>query len=51
MTFTEDDGASKLFDDHGEYEHVGISRVPMRIGVVVIGVLLITAVISGMFLY
>jgi hypothetical protein len=51
MTFTEDDDASQLFDGHGEYQHVGISRVPVRIGVVVIGAMLIAAVISGMFLY
>ena len=40
-----------MFDGHGDYEHVGLTKVQTRIGVLIIGGLMLFAVISGMFLY
>ena len=51
MTSSEDPDSRDLFDGHGDYEHVGFSKAKTRIGVLIIGTLLLFAVISGMFLY
>ena len=52
MTFRDDDGgAGDLFDGHGGYQYVPLSRSRARLGVLVIGCSLVAAVIGGMFLY
>jgi hypothetical protein len=51
MTFQDDGEPSRPFDGHGDYEHVGPNRSQMRIAVLIVGVILLAAVIGGMFLY
>jgi hypothetical protein len=47
-----DDRADRdLFEGHGGYEHGGLTKTQTRIGVLIVGGLLLFAVISGMFLY
>jgi hypothetical protein len=51
MTASGDDGEAHLFDGHGEYQHVGITRAKVRVAVLVFGSILIITVVGGMFLY
>ena len=51
MTFLDDGDTSHLFDGHGDYEHVVPNRFHMRLVVCIIGVMLVAAVVGGMFLY
>ena len=51
MTFLDDGGSGDLFDGHGDHQHIRMPRSKLRVGVLVFGFILVTAVIGGMFLY
>jgi hypothetical protein len=51
MNSSDDREERDMHDGHGDYEHVGLTKAQARIGVLVIGGILLFAVISGMFLY